>query len=183
MNKTFEKYQKLAQAAQVSKGTLKSQEWFRKLVAQENNIKNIDKITEGLSAPDRLKVGDIIVFYYSAKTAEFLEYWDKHPLVMVTEIKNDGWVGTNFHYMHPMHRARMIYNAENRRRQVHDQEQPYDHEQLKWCTKRYLATHVRRVREIPKELWDLTIQLPFEAFQKTSKIDVWKDTTRKSKKR
>ena len=183
MNRTFEKYEKLAKEAGVSKGTLKSQDWFRKLVARENNIKNIDKITEGLQAPDRLKVGDIVVFHYSAKTAEFLEYWDRHPLVMVSDIKDDGWIGYNFHYMHPMHRARMIYNAENRRRQEHDQNQPYDHEQLKWCTKRYLASHTRRVREIPKEYWDLVIQMPFEAFVGTSKINVWKDTTRKSKKR
>lgn len=183
MNKTFEKYQRLAREAQLSRGTLKSKDWFRKLVARENNIKNIDKITEGLREPDRLKVGQIVVFSYSAKTAEFLEYWDAHPLVMVTEIKNDGWIGNNFHYMHPMHRARMLHDAEKTRLQTHDQDTPYKHEQLKFCQKRYLATHARRVREVPKEYWDLVIQMPFEAFVNTSKMNVWKDTTRKSKKR
>ena len=176
MNKTFEKYQKLAQQAELSKGTLKSKEWFRKLVAQESSIRNIDKITEGLKSPDRLKVGDVVVFYYSAKTAEFLEYWDRHPLVMVTEIRNDGWLGNNFHYMHPMHRARMLYNNTKQNRGL-------QHEQLKFCQKRYLASYARDMRVVPSEYWDLVIQMPFEAFVNSNKMNVWKDTTRKSNKR
>lgn len=183
MNNLFEKYMKLAEEANLSSGTLKSREWFRRIVSTQREIGNINRLVEGLSKPSRLVPGMMIVFYYNAKHAETLSYWDKHPLVMVNSITRDGWTGENFHYMHPSHRARMMYNSTKKRIPVFNQIDPLFHEQMPYCNKKYFAERATMVREVPKEMWELVLQMPFENFQKQSKSFVWKETTKKARRK
>lgn len=182
MNNLFQTYQKLAEEASLSDGTMRSKTWFRKIISSQRQVSSIDQVVEGLRRPRKLIPGMMIVFYYQARNSEKLEYWDRHPLVMINNITRDGWIGENFHYMHPHERARMMYHNQRYNIDAYDKINPLRHEMLPWCNKKYFASNASMVREVPKEYWELALQLPFEDFQKQSSASVWNKTSRKSKK-
>jgi len=43
-------------------------------------------------------VGKFYLFEYNPKTKLQLRWWDKYPLVLITDIYDDGFMGANFHY-------------------------------------------------------------------------------------
>ena len=43
-------------------------------------------------------VGKFYLFEYDPKTKQQLARWDRYPLVLVTNIYQDGFMGANFHY-------------------------------------------------------------------------------------
>ena len=47
--------------------------------------------------PD-VMVGKFYLFEYDPKTKAQLARWDRYPLVLVTNIYDDGFMGANFHY-------------------------------------------------------------------------------------
>jgi hypothetical protein len=49
-------------------------------------------------AKDDVMVGKFYLFEYDPKTKAQLARWDKYPLVLVTNIYEDGFMGANFHY-------------------------------------------------------------------------------------
>lgn len=177
MNKILREYQELAARAETQKKTLASFEKFMRLIGSKSDNHDINDVTEGLDPVNRLRGGELIAFQYSAKTAEELPYWDRYPLVIVTEIKKDGWVGINLHYLHPRHRARILYELHKRNKPI------IGNELANLCTKRYLAKHVeRKPRSFPPEYHDIAIMLPFDNFQKAAAATAWKETYRKRKK-
>lgn len=174
MNPTLRKFMELAEEANIAKGTLASQEKFMRLVQNETDITNLQRVTRGLDPVARMKVGDLITFSYRAKYADELAFWDRFPLVIVTSIHEDGWSGINVHYLHPRMRARMLYEQHQHNTPVIEQEL------ANLCVKRYLVKNVlSRPREFPEDYFDVAIQLPFENFTKRSKNMVWSDTSRK----
>ena len=50
------------------------------------------------NAKDDVMVGKFYLFEYNPKTKLRLSRWDKYPLVLVTNIYEDGFMGANFHY-------------------------------------------------------------------------------------
>lgn len=56
------------------------------------------------SAKDDVMVGKFYLFEYDPKTKAQLARWDKYPLVLVTNIYEDGFMGANFHYTTPKQR-------------------------------------------------------------------------------
>jgi len=49
-------------------------------------------------AKSDVMVGKFYLFEYDPKTKVQLARWDKYPLVLVTNIYEDGFMGANFHY-------------------------------------------------------------------------------------
>jgi len=49
-------------------------------------------------AKDDVMVGKFYLFEYDPKTKVQLRHWDKYPLVLITTIYDDGFMGANFHY-------------------------------------------------------------------------------------
>ena len=49
-------------------------------------------------------VGKFYLFEYDPKTKLQLARWDKYPLVLVTTLYDDGFMGANFHYTTPKQR-------------------------------------------------------------------------------
>jgi hypothetical protein len=47
---------------------------------------------------DDVMVGKFYLFEYNPKTKARLKRWDKYPLVLVTTMYDDGFMGANFHY-------------------------------------------------------------------------------------
>lgn len=167
---------KLADEAQLSNGTLRSKEWFRKLVSSESHIVNIDQITRNLSSVVKITPGKLITYEYDPKTKETLKYWDRYPLIFVINVTRDGWTGLNMHYLHPKARARLFYDYQKNDKAFIDQDIS------KKALKKYLAKQVvTRPKEIPKDVWEIAIQLPYEDFQGMSSRGVWNQTSRRSK--
>ena len=181
MNEIFNKYQRLASDASLGNGTLKSKDWFRKLVSNEGEISSLRKVTDGLKTVSRLKPGMMVTYKYFPKHFDTLPYYDTHPLVIVTNITRDGWTGINIHYMHPRQRALLLFQHQR----SNGKGNPFiDTEQGNYATKKYLSTFVSgQLKEIPANLWEIAIQLPFENFQKRTKFSVWNQTTRKVNKK
>lgn len=139
-----------------------------------------------------LGVGDIFAFHYDPKLKNELPYYDRFPLTIILNTYSDGWLGLNLHYLPPDIRTTFLNKlvdlanvdpTDNRARiQI-------SYELLKSsqyygayvpCIKRYLVGHVRSqmMRIFPHE-WQLVIHMPFEAFSKASKQQVWNESRRK----
>jgi hypothetical protein len=177
MNSLLAKFQKLAEKAELRKGTLRSKEAYMRMARRESPVLSIDRVTERLATVGRLKIGDLITFEYDAKYGEELPYWDRFPLVYVTKIHRDGWTGMNVHYLHPRMRARLFYDLDKNSIDI------IDNEMNSLCTKRYLAANTRTAtKRSPKEFWEIAVQLPFEKFEKKSNNTVWRQTGIKKKK-
>ena len=176
MNRTIQKFQKLAERAELHKGTLASTEKYRKLCQNEPDVANIGSIIEGFDRALRLRPGDLIIFEYFAKTNLKLPYWDRYPLVLVTGVNKDGWEGYNLHYLHPRIRSRLTYESKKGISSI------AGNELTRPAFKKYLQPYVlRTAREIPPDLWDVVINIPFENFAKANKYTVWRNTSRKKK--
>ena len=174
MNRVLTKFSDLASSASLQKGTLRSKELYMKLAQSQSEIGNLKVVTEKLEAAAPIRVGQLVTYEYGAKFAEELPYWDKYPLVYVTQVNKDGWHGMNLHYLHPRMRARLFYDMDKRNIPI------IDHDMSSLCIKRYLATHVASMpRLFPKDMWDIAVQLPFENFQNAGKQSVWKNTRKK----
>tara|TARA_B000000609_G_scaffold17520_1_gene10808 strand:- start:745 stop:1551 length:807 start_codon:yes stop_codon:yes gene_type:complete len=50
---------------------------------------------------DEIRVGDFLFFGYTAKFPERYEYYDRRPLALILEMKNDKILGCNVHYLNP----------------------------------------------------------------------------------
>lgn len=50
------------------------------------------------SARDFILPGSVYFFEYNPKFKFNLKHWDKYPLVLVTDIYEDGFMGANLHY-------------------------------------------------------------------------------------
>lgn len=50
------------------------------------------------NAVGTVMVGDVYLFEYDPKYRSILKHWDKYPLVLITNIYEDGFLGANFHY-------------------------------------------------------------------------------------
>ena len=177
MNSVLEKFQKLAEEAEIGKATLRSKEAYMKLARNQREIRSIQNLNRGLESVGRMQIGQLVTFEYEAKSADELPYWDRFPLVYITKVHRDGWTGMNLHYLHPRMRARLFYEMDSRNINI------IDNDLSNLCTKRYLADHVVvEPRKFPKDLWEIAIQLPFENFENKTNNYVWRQTSMKKKK-
>jgi hypothetical protein len=164
----------LADKAHLSDGTLRSKEWFRKLVASESTINGIEKLSENFKTPRKISPGSLVFFEYFPKTKDKLPFWDRYPLVFLTNVESSGWSGLNVHYLHPKQRARMFYEFQKYGNSF------LDFELSRKIIRKYIAKNaVRKPKEIPQSMWEIAIQLPFENFQKASSSQVWNSISRK----
>jgi hypothetical protein len=129
------------------------------------------------------------MFFYDAKTADSMEYWDKFPLTMVVQPAEGGFYGLNLHYISPPVRALLLsrlYDISSNKRfdestkinmsyDILSSSQKY--RQFKPCWKRYLLDHVRSPFSIvPASDWEMAVYLPSESFTGASKEKVWMDS-------
>ena len=112
MTPLIRKFQQIAEKAQLSNGTKKAKLAFAKLVREENNIRNLDRVTKGLKTVGRLKPGMLVAYEYDPKYKVELPFYDRFPLVFILQVNKDGWVGINLHYLHPNVRAYLFYQME-----------------------------------------------------------------------
>jgi len=66
-----------------------------------------------LSIPSRLYQGQLVFFKYKPQSKQYVngnKYYDKYPLVMVTETRKGGFYGLNLHFLQPNLR-RFLFEA------------------------------------------------------------------------
>lgn len=58
--------------------------------------------------------GSFYLFEYNPKFKANLRHWDKYPLVLITDIYPNGFMGANFHYTTPKKRTTIAQKYLNR---------------------------------------------------------------------
>jgi hypothetical protein len=136
--------------------------------------------------------GKFYLYRYDPKTKEDMPYYDIMPLVLITEITEDGWYGINFHYMPPSVRLRIMEGffgtlndsklSDNMRlkinwkRAVTISQAVSAHKYLRHSIKRYLVKQIRSpLIELEPQYWPMVIFLPLSRFKKEKASKVWKD--------
>jgi hypothetical protein len=115
---------------------------------QKFDINEID--TGGIS------VGNLYFFMYSAQNAGKLEYWDRQPLVFVTEIGKGYFLGCNLHYINKDYRDGIARSLINKRDTINVP---------RHSIKRYFFSGVMSsFMKVPKEDWVSISLLPTEKF-------------------
>jgi hypothetical protein len=141
----------------------------QKAIAEEN----IGKI---VGAPS---MGVPCHFWYDAKLKAILPHWDRFPIVIPFEPKNDGFIGLNLHYLPPVQRQVMfdsMMNIRARKNLTDDNRIMLVYGMLKettrfpgWqlCIKRYLSGHIESpFLNINPEQWRFIVGLPTSQFVK-----------------
>lgn len=180
MNNLFEKYRNLALTAGYTANSKQSLDWYRKRIRKDRNIRDHDIIVEGAKNA-KIQIGEMVTYRYQPLLREKLNYYDIHPLIVILEVYNDGWLGANVHYLPPAFRAKLFYEISySINRTIVLAEQLKKNPITKPAIKRYKAEQVRtKPKAIPKEEWEIAIQLPFESFKKASIKKVWQDSRKR----
>ena len=155
-----------------------SNKWFQSVLqtVNKNSLNNPNNVTTLIDVDS---IGKMYMFAYDPKHKDTLPYYDRFPLLIPFNLKKDGFIGYNLHYLPPILRAKLMNLTYKK-----DGNQTYNtlngistHRYFKPCIKQYLRTHVQSsYLNIEPENWDLALMLPVERFVKTSKQQVWKDS-------
>lgn len=141
------------------------------------DILNASKLDKTLST--RPKVGDMVIFQYQAVNHENLPYWDRFPIIFITDIKDEYIHGINLHYLPTIWRKQLLGNlkplANNQRyddttrlRLSYNVLQSASrYKAFKPCFKEYVYRGVKsRFIKIHPTEWDVAVLLPVARFQK-----------------
>jgi hypothetical protein len=173
---------------QYSRDALK---WFTSKI---NNLRNPRALAlqikkETNRNTQRFVLGGLYYFYYNAKTASDLPYWDAFPLVIPVQRYGDGFLGINLHYLPINVRAGFMHKLMSTAK-FDDNEDPvrvrisYDilaatskYKEFKPCLKKYLYSQIAsKILKVQPNEWQTAVFLPTHQFQKSSAKDVWKDS-------
>ena len=141
-------------------------------------------------------IGRLCMFYYYPKTRDKLPYYDRYPMVIPIRLDRDGFLGLNFHYLPPRHRALLMdelvtkvikNNKTTERKRI-----LLSYQILKTAIrinyfiptiKKYLYSHLKsRIYMIEPEYWNIVLFLPLERFEKAPISRVYVDSLRKIRK-
>ena len=160
-------------------GTRAAIDWYTKKI-RELNVDG-SKFLMAEKKTRTFEIGDMYFYKYDAKWKDELPYWDVYPLIFPFNMYNDGFIGLNLHYLHPMVRAKLLDALQ-------DVSKKRNKMMLSWqilkgssqislikpCVKRYLYTHVRSpMVKIEKRDWLPAALMPLQSFQKKSSEYVW----------
>lgn len=126
--------------------------------------------------------GKFYLYQYDPKTKDRLPVYDTMPLVLITEITEQGWYGINFHYMPPKVRLAImeaLYSTiEGKKPERVKLRMNYDiarrvaqtvgaNDALSGSIKQYLSSHLRSpLMELKPEHWAMAVFLPLARFKR-----------------
>lgn len=178
-------------AAGLQRRTKEAREWFIENVRKLNGRINRNALLrdEKLTAKKTPIWGHMYMFAYDPKTKEDMPYYDKFPLVIMTEKAEGGFYGLNLHYIHPRTRAIFLDKLMStlgdqpltERTRLRTRYEILQHakkfREFAPCFKHYLFNHIKsRVAQVDATEWDIAIFLPTEQFSGASKTKVWADS-------
>lgn len=185
-------FQKIAQAGQAlgvvtRENVNKAREWYRMAAQSLKGITANDIMAGDMARLLKQKtigakqIGQMLLFFYDAKTKEKLPYYDKYPLTFPIELYNDGFLGINLHYLPPPMRGKLFAQLETLTQDKDDKRKlkisygilkgASSMNAFRPCIKRYLYKHVRsRYYIVRPEEWKFVVFLPSERFVAGGKI-------------
>jgi hypothetical protein len=175
-----------------SKDVSAVKDWFADNTVKTSQTRMLTGDTNRQSA--RPYPGRLCMFTYIAKGKETLKYYDRFPLVFPIDIKADGFMGLNLHYLPPPERAKLMdalwpYINDDKLPDSAVLEISYKilkgAARLKYykpCIKHYLNTNVMsRFVQIDPSEWNMALFLPTERFVGRSKNIVFNESMKKVK--
>ena len=174
--------------------SLQSLHWYRQKMQSYfgNRMVPIGDSDDGAQNITSVDLGQIYAFKYRPKGRKTLPFYDKFPLVLVIKKVPGGFLGLNFHYLHPFDRAVFMDR-------LYDFEVPdtgratirininypilRDTRRLSFyraCIKRYRYFNIANffIKLTPAE-WDIALFLPTEKFVGAKRTDIWDDSRSK----
>ncbi len=187
----------------IPESNYESREWYRRKakLAKEYKARPAKKIIQMGAQNKRLKttlkqkqmLGKMYMFQYEAKPIE--PFYDAFPVVFPFELREDGFLGMNLHYLPYNYRAFLMDNLyslvnneeadQTTRLQLGNNgynilNKSAKYRYFKPCIKRYLYENVRsRYMEIPADEWEIALFLPLERFVGKTKRSVWSESRKK----
>jgi hypothetical protein len=165
-------------------------DWFRSIVNRtkgqfsDETPKTILSRSESLVSKSVL--GKMYFYSYDPKWKNDLPWYDTFPLVFPIEKYPDGFLGLNFHYLAPKHRAILMDQLKmfaNNKKYDETTKLKLTYDMLKGFTKikrarptvhRYLSSKVKsKYVLVNADEWEVALFLPVERFKKASKKKVW----------
>ncbi len=190
----FKKIQELRSDAGIPQRGRVAQDWFRQTVRRlfgERAIRGREELVQAEDATTRTpkniqRTGRMFMFVYDPKLKKTLPFYDRFPMIFVLELRNDGFLGLNLHYL-PIKLRAMLFNQltvllntknlnENTRLRI-------SYQIIKNATKfhhalplirEYKAKYIRsRMLEVHPRDWEIALFLPAEQFRKRGKQTIW----------
>lgn len=140
-------------------------------------------------------VGRLLLYRYDPKHKDndkILPYYDVYPLVFITDIYHDGFLGINLHYLPGEYRVKLLnalWETANNDKLDKTTKLEISYKLLKGvskyryfkpCVKRYLAGHIKSKFSIIKPIhWGFVIQLPLAKWMKQSEARIFQDSLKK----
>ena len=164
--------------------------WFRSIVNRtkgqfsDETPKTILQRSESLVSKSVL--GKMYFYSYDPKWKNELPWYDTFPLVFPIEKYPDGFLGLNFHYLAPKHRAILMDQLKmfaNNKKYDETTKLKLTYDMLKGFTKikrarptvhRYLTSKVKsKFVLVNADEWEVALFLLVERFKKATKKKVW----------
>ena len=165
--------------------------WFKDKMQFSGSIRP-SSVIDGMGAgKSRLAAGRMYLFGYKPKGSMELPFFDRFPLVLALQREKGGFLGINFHYLHPNDRADYFNGL-----QMFVDDESFDlnpdatiaitYSKIKRLSsaykptiKRYYYSHiVTKAIEIPPIYWKFVLILPVDRFAKIMREEVWKKSRR-----
>lgn len=179
--------------------TADAREWYRNeamKVSRVNNQIMMSKYPQQMVPKfDGQSIGQMYMFNYDPKWKEELPYYDTFPLIFPIDMKDDGFLGINLHYLPPLLRAKLmdaLYETSTDERYDKSTKLKISYgilvsaskfKYFKPCIKRYLWSHCKSgFFNIDTEKWDIALMLPTARFQKATAQEVWAESAKKVSK-
>ena len=165
-------------------------DWFRSIVNRTKGQFSDETPKTILSRSDSLVsksvLGKMYFYSYDPKWKNELPWYDTFPLVFPIEKYPDGFLGLNFHYLAPKHRAILMDQLKmfaNNKSYDETTKLKLTYNMLKGFTKikrakptvhRYLSSKVKsKYVLVNADEWEVALFLPVERFKKANKKQVW----------
>jgi hypothetical protein len=164
--------------------------WFRSIVNRTKGKFSKETpqtiLTRSESLTTRSVLGKMYFYSYNPKWKDELPWYDTFPLVFPIERYTDGFLGLNFHYLAPKHRAILMDQLKafaNNKAYDETTKLKLTYNMLKGFSKikrarptvhRYLTSKVNSKFVLVNAYeWEVALFLPVERFRKASKKKVW----------
>ena len=164
--------------------------WFRSIVNRTRGQFSKETPQKILSRQESLVsksvLGKMYFYSYNPKWKDELPWYDTFPLVFPIERYPDGFLGLNFHYLAPKHRAILMDQLKmfaNNKKYDETTKLRLSYNMLKGFTKikrskptvhRYLNSKVNsKFVLVNADEWEVALFLPVERFKKATKKQVW----------
>jgi len=164
--------------------------WFRSIVNRTKGKFSSETPQKILSRQESTVsssvLGKMYFYSYNPKWKDKLPWYDTFPLVFPIERYPDGFLGLNFHYLAPKHRAILMDQLKafaNNNKYDETTKLKLSYNMLKGFTKykrarptvhRYLNSKINsKFVLINADEWEVALFLPVERFKKANKKKVW----------